>query len=109
MVRKAVAGGGTTYNEPQDRGFMSGHGFQDRDGHIWGLIYVEPSVAKPAKQGQVLLTQSQGGIYAFHISQTHLSLSRHARGSGIGRRQKIGETDGPAGDDGDVQEASHAR
>jgi len=43
MVRKAVAAGGTTYNEPQDYGFMYGHGFQDLEGHIWELIYMEPS------------------------------------------------------------------
>ena len=43
MVRKAVAAGGTTYNEPQDHGFMYGHGFQDLDGHIWEIIYMEPS------------------------------------------------------------------
>jgi uncharacterized protein len=43
MVHKAVAGGGTTYNEPQDHGFMYGHGFQDLDGHIWELIYMESS------------------------------------------------------------------
>jgi len=43
MVRKAVAIGGTTYNEPQDHAFMYGHGFQDLDGHIWELIYMEPS------------------------------------------------------------------
>jgi predicted lactoylglutathione lyase len=42
MVRKAVAAGGTTYNEPQDHGFMYGHGFQDIDGHIWELIYMDP-------------------------------------------------------------------
>ncbi len=41
-VRKAVAAGGTTYNEPQDHGFMYGHGFQDLEGHIWELIYMEP-------------------------------------------------------------------
>ncbi|HWH78695.1 MAG TPA: VOC family protein [Candidatus Binatus sp.] len=46
MVRKAVAAGGTTYNEPQDHGFMYGHGFQDLDGHIWELIYMEPSAIK---------------------------------------------------------------
>lgn len=46
LVRKAVAGGGTIYNEPQDHGFMYGHGFQDLDGHIWELIYMEPSAAK---------------------------------------------------------------
>lgn len=43
MVRKAVAGGGKTYNQPQDHGFMYGHGFQDLDGHIWELIYMKPS------------------------------------------------------------------
>jgi uncharacterized protein len=43
MVRKAVGGGGTTYNEPQDHGFMYGHGFQDLDGHMWEVIYMEPS------------------------------------------------------------------
>ena len=42
MVRKAIAGGGKTYNQPQDHGFMYGHGFQDPDGHIWELIYMEP-------------------------------------------------------------------
>jgi len=43
MVRKAVASGGSTYNEPQDHGFMYGHGFQDLDGHIWELFYMEPN------------------------------------------------------------------
>jgi predicted lactoylglutathione lyase len=45
MVQKAVAGG-TTYNDPQDHGFMYGHGFQDLDGHIWELIYMEPGGVK---------------------------------------------------------------
>ncbi len=43
MVRLAVAADGTTYNEPQDHGFMYGHGFADLDGHIWEIIYMEPS------------------------------------------------------------------
>jgi uncharacterized protein len=43
MVRTAVAGGGSTYNEPQDHGFMYAHGFQDLDGHIWELMYMDPS------------------------------------------------------------------
>jgi uncharacterized protein len=42
MVRNAIAAGGTTYNEPQDHGFMYAHGFQDLDGHIWELMYMEP-------------------------------------------------------------------
>jgi uncharacterized protein len=43
MVNCAVAAGGTTYNEPQDHGFMYGHGFQDPDGHIWELMFMEPA------------------------------------------------------------------
>lgn len=42
MVHKAVTAGGTTYNEPQDHGFMYGHGYQDLDGHIWELIFMVP-------------------------------------------------------------------
>ncbi len=49
MVREAVAAGGTTYNEPQDHGFMYGHGFQDLDGHIWELVYMEPSTNNQAE------------------------------------------------------------
>ena len=47
MVRKAVAAGGTTYKEPQDHGFMYGHGFEDPDGHIWELVFMDPNAAPP--------------------------------------------------------------
>lgn len=40
LVRLAVAGGGATYNQPQDHGFMYAHGFQDLDGHIWELVHM---------------------------------------------------------------------
>jgi uncharacterized protein len=43
MVQKAIAAGGTIYNEPQDHGFMYAHGFQDLDGHIWEIMFMEPS------------------------------------------------------------------
>ena len=45
LVRNARAAGGTIYHEPQDHGFMYGHGFQDLDGHIWEAVYMEPSVS----------------------------------------------------------------
>lgn len=48
MVRKAIAAGGTTHKEPQDYGFMYGHGFQDLDGHIWELAFMEPSHIQPS-------------------------------------------------------------
>ncbi len=43
LVVKAVAAGGTAPRKPQDHGFMYQHGFEDLDGHIWELIYMEPS------------------------------------------------------------------
>jgi uncharacterized protein len=43
LVKKAVAAGGRAPRKPQDHGFMYGHGFEDPDGHIWELIFMEPS------------------------------------------------------------------
>ncbi len=43
MVKKAVAAGGSTYAEPQDHGFMIQHGFEDLDGHIWEVFFMDPS------------------------------------------------------------------
>lgn len=47
MVRKAVAAGGTTPNAPQDHGFMYAHGFEDLDGHLWELVWMDPNAAPP--------------------------------------------------------------
>ena len=46
MVTKAIAAGGTTYKEHQDHGFMYQHGFQDLDGHIWEIFFMEESAIK---------------------------------------------------------------
>jgi predicted lactoylglutathione lyase len=40
LVAKALAAGGTTYDEPEDFGFMYTHSFVDPDGHGWGLLYL---------------------------------------------------------------------
>lgn len=47
LVKKAVAAGGRTYKAPQDHGFMYGHGFEDLDGHIWELMWMDPDAAPP--------------------------------------------------------------
>ena len=46
LVRKALAAGGSAYAERKDYGFMYQHGYQDPDGHIWELIYMEPGAVK---------------------------------------------------------------
>jgi predicted lactoylglutathione lyase len=47
FVRKALAGGGTAPNAPQDHGFMYAHGFEDLDGHAWELVWMNPEAAPP--------------------------------------------------------------
>ena len=47
LVAKAVAAGGRAPNPKQDHGFMYGHGFEDLDGHVWELTYMDPNAAPP--------------------------------------------------------------
>ena len=47
MVRKALAAGGTAPNAPQDHGFMYSHGFEDLDGHVWEVVWMDPQAAPP--------------------------------------------------------------
>lgn len=49
MVAKAVAAGGSVPREAQDHGFMYQHAFEDPDGHIWELAYME---GMPPSEGQ---------------------------------------------------------
>jgi uncharacterized protein len=46
MVAKAIAAGGTIYKEPNDMGFMYQHGFQDLDGHLWEIFFMEESAVQ---------------------------------------------------------------
>ena len=43
QIARARAGGGTVPREAQDYGFMYQHGFQDPDGHLWELSYMDAS------------------------------------------------------------------
>ena len=40
LVTKALAAGGSTYDKPEDLGFMYSHSFVDPDGHGWGLFHM---------------------------------------------------------------------
>ena len=40
LVAKAIAAGGSTYDKPEDFGFMYTHSFVDPDGHGWGLFHM---------------------------------------------------------------------
>ena len=43
MVNKAVAGGGKAPNDKQDHGFMYGWGYEDLDGHLWEIMWMDPA------------------------------------------------------------------
>jgi uncharacterized protein len=47
MVKKALAAGGNSTNAAQDHGFMYSHGFEDLDGHIWEVMWMDPNAAPP--------------------------------------------------------------
>ncbi|MET3142664.1 UNVERIFIED_ORG: putative lactoylglutathione lyase [Arthrobacter sp. UYEF10] len=49
-VRKALAAGGTPSQEVQDYGFMYNHSFQDLDGHLWEVLWMDPA-GPPADDG----------------------------------------------------------
>ncbi len=43
LVNKALAAGGQRANDPMDEGPMYGWSFQDIDGHLWEVMYMDPS------------------------------------------------------------------
>jgi predicted lactoylglutathione lyase len=49
MVTKAIDAGGTADPTPtQDYGFMYGRSFEDPDGHIWEIMWMDMEAAKVA-------------------------------------------------------------
>jgi predicted lactoylglutathione lyase len=41
IVNRAFDAGGKPSNDPQDHGFMYGWGFEDINGHLWEVFYME--------------------------------------------------------------------
>jgi predicted lactoylglutathione lyase len=49
LKAKALAAGGAQWMPPQDHGFMYGDSFQDPDGHVWEILWMDPAVASGEK------------------------------------------------------------
>lgn len=45
LVDKALEAGATEAQDPQDLGFMFSRSFNDLDGHIWEVLWMDPSEA----------------------------------------------------------------
>jgi uncharacterized protein len=51
LADKALEIGGAPANEPMDMGFMYGRSFQDPDGHIWEIVWMDPSALEQSPAG----------------------------------------------------------
>jgi predicted lactoylglutathione lyase len=43
LMSKALLAGGKEQREAEDHGFMNGRSFEDPDGHIWEVFWMDPS------------------------------------------------------------------
>jgi predicted lactoylglutathione lyase len=50
MINKAIEYGGRESREPQDHGWMYGRSFEDIDGHLWEIFYMDESALKNDKK-----------------------------------------------------------
>lgn len=46
MINKVLEAGGKETRKPQDHGWMYGRSFQDIDGHLWEIIYMDENALK---------------------------------------------------------------
>ena len=47
LVGKAITAGAKEPRDPQDLGFMYGRAFEDPDGHIWEIMWMDPKTIDP--------------------------------------------------------------
>jgi len=43
LVDKAIAAGGKNFRDPDDHGFMYSRSFEDLDGHVWEVFWMDPA------------------------------------------------------------------
>lgn len=43
LTDAAIAAGASKWMEPQDHGFMYGRAFRDLDGHVWEVMWMDPT------------------------------------------------------------------
>jgi predicted lactoylglutathione lyase len=51
MTDAALAAGGKTARDPEDHGFMYSRAFEDLDGHIWEVFWMDPSFVNQPQPG----------------------------------------------------------
>lgn len=43
ISNKAIAAGGKQFREPEDNGFVFARSFEDLDGHVWEIVWMDPA------------------------------------------------------------------
>ncbi len=51
-IDKAIAAGGSEYRNAEDHGWMYGRSFEDIDGHIWEIFYMDESKLPEEMKGR---------------------------------------------------------
>ncbi|WP_121353571.1 VOC family protein [Flavisolibacter nicotianae] len=46
-IEKVIAAGGREFRQPEDHGFMYGRSFEDPDGHVWEIMWMDPAAVVP--------------------------------------------------------------
>ncbi len=60
LVDKALANGGSASNETDDLGYMYTRSFQDPDGHLWEVLYMDEVAMEQAINEQQFSTTESG-------------------------------------------------
>lgn len=56
LVDKAMAAGASPSNEPNDQSFMYYRSFQDPDGHMWEVMWMDPAAVEGVKPAETETT-----------------------------------------------------
>ncbi len=52
MINRVIEAGGKESRDPQDHGWMYGRSFQDIDGHLWEIIYMNETALQKESEKQ---------------------------------------------------------
>ena len=58
LADKAVAAGGRQFREPEDHGFMYSRSFEDLDGHVWEVMWMDPAAVVPEGEKSLVAAEA---------------------------------------------------
>jgi len=58
LLDKAVAAGANSFRAPEDHGFMYGRSFEDIDGHVWEVMWMDPTAVMPQEQAEPVAAEA---------------------------------------------------